>query len=239
MNSSTGRQPSPPDHRPTPYFSKWSRDQVQRAMVNREVVILYVENLPESGKPVDIHRVLSKYGEVIDVYVPQKSSREGTRFGFVRFRGVRDIQRLLSDVNHVQVEKGSVRANIAKERGRIVRDREKQPRRIVSVPRTMTGGGSRVSEWKSYAHVVQGSGQMRVDEGYEPQEVGITIVSMSETLQWLSRSAVGVLRNPASMDSVLLVWVLHGMREVAVTDMGGDKVLVSFPSKECMDLFLQ
>ncbi|KAJ4842300.1 hypothetical protein Tsubulata_011275 [Turnera subulata] len=62
---------------------------------------------------------MSKYGEVVDVYIPHKQNRSGMRFGFVRFRGIRDIQRLLSDVNRVQVEKGTVKANTARQRNQM------------------------------------------------------------------------------------------------------------------------
>ncbi|KAJ4849716.1 hypothetical protein Tsubulata_041648 [Turnera subulata] len=87
-----------------PYFSRWSREHVRQAIANQQVIILYVTILHVVWKPVDIHRVLSKYGEVIDVYEPRKRNMERKRFGFVRFRGIRDTQRLLADVNRVQID---------------------------------------------------------------------------------------------------------------------------------------
>ncbi|KAJ4844558.1 hypothetical protein Tsubulata_031304 [Turnera subulata] len=62
-----------------PYFSKWSRQQVQRAMDNGQLHSLYVENLPKNWKQTDVYRIMSKYGEVVDVYIPNKRSRSGKR----------------------------------------------------------------------------------------------------------------------------------------------------------------
>ncbi|KAJ4843909.1 hypothetical protein Tsubulata_034434 [Turnera subulata] len=212
----------------TPYFSRWSRDKVHHAIANGEAVSLYVENLPTDWKPMDIHCVLSKYGEVIDVYVPGKRNIARKRFGFVRFRGIRDTQRLLADVNRVQGDDWVLRANIARER-KVARPRphllSRHPPRATQEPRVGSG--------KSYATVTKQAPVAAVKQGSEA-----TFVPTTETLSWLSRSAVGILKNPASMDSVSLLWVLHGMREVKVADMGGDRVLVSFPSSEYMDQLL-
>ncbi|KAJ4825487.1 hypothetical protein Tsubulata_025506 [Turnera subulata] len=58
------------------FFSKWSRQQVQRAIGNTTVA---------------------------NVFIPSKTSRSGKRFGFVRFRNGGDIQRILADLNKYQV----------------------------------------------------------------------------------------------------------------------------------------
>ncbi|KAJ4844194.1 hypothetical protein Tsubulata_000869 [Turnera subulata] len=111
----------PPQHttdrlQTPPYFSRWSRDKFQAAVDSGEAITLYVDNLRDAWKPMDIYRILSKYGEVIDVYVPHKRNKEINRFGFVRFRGVKDLQRLLRYVNRVLVENGVVRANLGRAR---------------------------------------------------------------------------------------------------------------------------
>ncbi|KAJ4834677.1 hypothetical protein Tsubulata_023437 [Turnera subulata] len=99
-----------------PYFSRWSQKQVQQAITNGDVLTLYVENLSTAWKPMDVHRILSKYGEVVDVYVPKKRNKERKRFGFVRYRGIRNTHHLLMDVNRVQTEEGVLMANVARER---------------------------------------------------------------------------------------------------------------------------
>ncbi|KAJ4835032.1 hypothetical protein Tsubulata_026439 [Turnera subulata] len=99
---------------------------------------------------MDVHRILSKYGEVIDVYVPRKRNREGRRFGFVRFRGVGDINRLLYDVNKIHIEDGVIRANIAKDRSQ-QRDKKLLPTRAPNTHRLETGMN------RSYATAARGT----------------------------------------------------------------------------------
>ncbi|KAJ4848849.1 hypothetical protein Tsubulata_013648 [Turnera subulata] len=76
--------------------------QVIRAMANGQVFSLYVQNIPNQWAPSEVYRIMSKYGEVVDVYIPRKVARNGQGFGFVRFRSNCDLQRLLSDVNRIQ-----------------------------------------------------------------------------------------------------------------------------------------
>ncbi|KAJ4827208.1 hypothetical protein Tsubulata_016801 [Turnera subulata] len=98
------------------YFSKWSRQFVQTAIDNFQVVSLYVENFPPSWTPTEVHWIFSKYGEVVDVYIPMKGTRSGHHFGFVRYRRGGDIHRLLVDANRIQVENGTLRVNVSRER---------------------------------------------------------------------------------------------------------------------------
>ncbi|KAJ4850831.1 hypothetical protein Tsubulata_047455 [Turnera subulata] len=98
------------------YFSKWSRQFVQTAIDNFQVVSLYVENFPPSWTPTEVHWIFSKYGEVVDVYIPVKGTRSGHHFGFVRYRRGGDIHRLLVDANRIQVENGTLRVNVSRER---------------------------------------------------------------------------------------------------------------------------
>ncbi|KAJ4830309.1 hypothetical protein Tsubulata_018246 [Turnera subulata] len=198
-----------------PYFSKWSRRQVQGAMDNGLLHSLYVENLSETWKPTDIYRIMSKYGEVVDVYVPNKRTRSGKRFGFVRFRGIRDLQRLLSDVNRVHEEVGVVRASVARLRNRgpspVAMKEQQQAHRVTDASTKVLPGGT-------YANVVLGRGDDRKSGSH---------------LRESQKRAEG------KMESVYLLWKLHDMTDVVVEDMGGDSVLVCFFLKDSMLVFSQ
>ncbi|KAJ4823456.1 hypothetical protein Tsubulata_019688 [Turnera subulata] len=222
---SLGPQPTPP--LTTPFFSKWNREQVQRAVDSGEAVSLYVENFAPEWKPVDIYRIMSKYGEVMDVFVPRKKTRQGKIFCFVRFRGVKDVQRLINDVNRIHVEEGVIVANLARRREWTgTQKREDRP------------GGvngrvySRINAAKTFAASVKDSNPSESDQGF-------TFIPTSDTLNWLARCAVGVLHHPADMESIQHVWALHGFKEVKVSDLGGNKVLVCFTTKEAMIEFTQ
>ncbi|KAJ4832787.1 hypothetical protein Tsubulata_002505 [Turnera subulata] len=94
---------------------------------------------------------MSKYGDVVDVYIPSKRSESGKRFGFVRYRGVRDSLRLLADVNRVYGEAGTVRASVARQRTKgayPVPTRDLQPS-----PRILDNEGTKRG---TFVNVVQG-----------------------------------------------------------------------------------
>ncbi|KAJ4838769.1 hypothetical protein Tsubulata_022294 [Turnera subulata] len=154
------------------------------------------------------------------------------RFGFVRYRGIRDLQRLLADVNRVETGEGTLRTNKARERA--------VNRSITKAYSGITPGrGQRVEQGHRYIDTVKNATTEGGIQGPTKSDPGVMFIPTTDNIQWLARSAMGVLRNPASMASVHLLWVLHGVREVEVSDMGGDRVLVSFPTSESMQLFLQ
>ncbi|KAJ4845338.1 hypothetical protein Tsubulata_045400 [Turnera subulata] len=223
-----------------PYFSKWSRRQVQGAMDNGLLHSLYVKNLSETWKPTDIYRIMSKYREAVDVYVPNKRTRSGKRFGFVRFRGILDLQRLLSDVNRVHVEEGVVRASVARLRNRgpspVAMKEQQQAHRVIGASTKVLPGGT-------YANVVLGRGDDRKSGSHlresQKRAEGKSFIPSTDVNCWLARCAVGIVRDPLKMESVYLLWKLHDMTDVVVEDMGGDSVLVCFSSKDSMLAFSQ
>ncbi|KAJ4829935.1 hypothetical protein Tsubulata_021499 [Turnera subulata] len=97
--------------------------------------------------------------------------------------------------------------------------------------------GPRDVPLRSYADTVKPAIIEEGGQGRSQTEPGVMFIPTTETMQWLARSAVGVLKSTASMASVQLLWLLHGMREVEVAEMGGDRVLVTFPTKEYMMQF--
>ncbi|KAJ4825823.1 hypothetical protein Tsubulata_040168 [Turnera subulata] len=169
---------------------------------------------------MDIHRIMAKYGDVMDVYVPTKKNRQGKIFCFVRFRGVNDIQGLVNAVNRVTVEEGTVRANVARTRIQTTQPRHFQPKRV---------GPEVALTNKSYAAVMRDS---------RPQ-TGIDFIPTTDTISWLSRCLVGILARPLDMESVKYVWEVHGYDGVTVATLEGDSVLICFPSEDGLSRFRQ
>ncbi|MFS8005365.1 putative RNA recognition motif domain, nucleotide-binding alpha-beta plait domain superfamily [Helianthus anomalus] len=54
----------------------------------------YVARLPEKCSSKDIEEVLGTYGAIDGVYVARKRDKHGFRFGFVSFKGVKDVVEL-------------------------------------------------------------------------------------------------------------------------------------------------
>ncbi|GJZ12512.1 transposon TX1 [Tanacetum coccineum] len=57
---------------------------------------------PDNWDTVQLWRMFRNYGWIVDLYMPKRRLRSGQRFGFVRFRGVTNVdgmERILSNIN--------------------------------------------------------------------------------------------------------------------------------------------
>ncbi|KAJ4824527.1 hypothetical protein Tsubulata_006941 [Turnera subulata] len=81
------------------FFSKWSREYVQKAIDEGRAHTVYVENIPSGWAMSDIYREMSRFGSVMDVCVPGKLSWNGIRYGFVRFETRGKVEDLVMKVN--------------------------------------------------------------------------------------------------------------------------------------------
>ncbi|KAJ4837223.1 hypothetical protein Tsubulata_008482 [Turnera subulata] len=110
--------PLPPNtSNPSPlYFSRWNRKIVQNATNNNQLISLYVANLPPRWLPTDIYLVMSKYGEVMEVFAPKNLNRKGKKYAFVRFNTSVEEQFLLQRINSMQIDGEKLVASFAKNR---------------------------------------------------------------------------------------------------------------------------
>ncbi|GJX57424.1 nucleotide-binding alpha-beta plait domain-containing protein [Tanacetum coccineum] len=66
--------------------------------VRRISTSIFVTNFHEEFKARDLWRICTQYGTVIDAFIPNRRSKSGYRFGFVRFIKIKDVDRLKSNV---------------------------------------------------------------------------------------------------------------------------------------------
>lgn len=55
-----------------------------------------------------------RFGLVINIFVPEKRSHSGNLFGFVRFKGLDNVEKLLKSIRRVNVGPKPITINIAK-----------------------------------------------------------------------------------------------------------------------------
>ncbi|KAJ4849585.1 hypothetical protein Tsubulata_019352, partial [Turnera subulata] len=75
---------------------------------------VYVENIPSHWSPIGMHRIMSKYGVVMDVFLPRKLSWNGVRHGFVRFKNNGYVLGIIKKHNAIVTEEGRPKANRAR-----------------------------------------------------------------------------------------------------------------------------
>lgn len=68
------------------------------------VVTVYVDNLLEDMDAEWLGQIFSKYGRVLDAYIPRKRSKNFmTKFGFVRFNTVAEAKDAIADLNGISI----------------------------------------------------------------------------------------------------------------------------------------
>ncbi|GKA12807.1 RNA-directed DNA polymerase, eukaryota [Tanacetum coccineum] len=89
------------------WCSRSKEDEVQRISTS-----VFVTNFPEVFSAKDLWNTCKQYGQVVDAYIPNKRSKAGKRFGFVRFVKVFDTERLVNNLCTVWVGRHKLHANI-------------------------------------------------------------------------------------------------------------------------------
>ncbi|GJZ73409.1 RNA-directed DNA polymerase, eukaryota, partial [Tanacetum coccineum] len=87
-------------------FLQSKADQTMR--VSKSV---YVSNFPDGSTSKDLWKVCNDYGTVVDVFIPNKKSKVGKRFAFVRFIKVDNLDRLIQNLNTIWIGRFHLFAN--------------------------------------------------------------------------------------------------------------------------------
>nr|GFB57016.1 RNA-directed DNA polymerase, eukaryota, nucleotide-binding alpha-beta plait domain protein [Tanacetum cinerariifolium] len=72
---------------------------------------VFFTNFPEQIVPHDLWKICESYGKVVDVFIPNRKSKEGKRFAFVRFIRVANLERLIGNLNTIWVGRFHLRVN--------------------------------------------------------------------------------------------------------------------------------
>nr|GEZ61492.1 RNA-directed DNA polymerase, eukaryota, reverse transcriptase zinc-binding domain protein [Tanacetum cinerariifolium] len=75
---------------------------------------VFVINFPEQFSAKDLWNTCKVYGHVVDTYIPDRRSKIGKRFGFVRFINAFDMERLVNNLCTVWTGKLKLHANVAR-----------------------------------------------------------------------------------------------------------------------------
>ncbi|KAJ4835297.1 hypothetical protein Tsubulata_030380 [Turnera subulata] len=213
-------------------FSKWNQKQIQNISNNQTVTNLYVGNLPLQWSAIELHVILSKFDEIIDMYIPAKRAKNGKHFGFVRYRACRDINRLISSINHIQVGNGSLQALPAHDRPHT----RQTPQNFnnSSLPPTF----SHQNPPKSFVDIIKGPTSPS-PKRLQPitDKANITFSPLPCETEWLSNCALGILSEPLDPHLVSQLFLKHG-HPVIISDLGGDSVIIQFPSPKDMSSFI-
>ncbi|GKV00720.1 hypothetical protein SLEP1_g13361 [Rubroshorea leprosula] len=106
----------------------------------------FFTNIPNGWSYFEMWAEFAKFGRVFAIYSPPRRSRNGRRFGFVRYLNVKDEKELERKLDQIRIRGHKIWVNIAKYPSKEVKERE--TRRIVTTNMVAAG--------KSYADAVKG-----------------------------------------------------------------------------------
>ncbi|GJT57124.1 RNA-directed DNA polymerase, eukaryota [Tanacetum coccineum] len=75
---------------------------------------IFVTNFPENFSAKELWTICNQYESVVDAFIPDKRSKSGKRFGFVRLIKIFDIDRLVDNLCTIWVGRFKLHANIAR-----------------------------------------------------------------------------------------------------------------------------
>nr|GEX11281.1 RNA-directed DNA polymerase, eukaryota, nucleotide-binding alpha-beta plait domain protein [Tanacetum cinerariifolium] len=75
---------------------------------------VFISNFPDDCTNRDLWKVCNDYGTVVDVFIPNKKSKAGKRFAFVRFIKVLNFDRLIENLKTIWIGRFHLSANSAR-----------------------------------------------------------------------------------------------------------------------------
>ncbi|GJZ75773.1 nucleotide-binding alpha-beta plait domain-containing protein, partial [Tanacetum coccineum] len=137
--------------------------------VNRISISIYVTNFPENFSAKELFQSCKQYGHVVDSFIPRKRTKEGKRFGFVRFINVFNVDRLVNNLCTIWVGQFKLHANKARfQRATLNKGQGADHKKVANSPRPNSGdsgsSNSNVNEVKNHKSVDHDSPAIVLDE---------------------------------------------------------------------------
>lgn len=82
-------------------FGQHARDQKLNWRNRNDITLYYFMRFPDDVSEKDLWTHFRRWGEVREVFIPKQRNRRGRRYGFVRFKGVFDKNRLEKQLNRI------------------------------------------------------------------------------------------------------------------------------------------
>ncbi|KAH7843169.1 hypothetical protein Vadar_013520 [Vaccinium darrowii] len=193
-------------------------------------ITIYVDNLADDMDTEWLGQIFSKYGRVVDVFIPFKRSKNfKTKFGFVRFNTVVEAEEAIADLDGISIRDKKMRVKMATFKA-IQNQGGEHLRHPSTVKKPVTGKvdanaiklkgpNSEKEAGKSYADAVVG-------RSCALRRISVNAIGN----EWLTRSVVAKLYSLSAMESVREALHCKGVPQFDVRDMGGLWVVLTFPA---------
>ena len=81
---------------------------------HKDVISFYFTRIPEDATVEELWFHFKQKGDVREVFIPQKRNNQGRRYGFVRYKGVRDMHQLQQQLDNMVFGGLKMNVNVSK-----------------------------------------------------------------------------------------------------------------------------
>ncbi|KAH7857726.1 hypothetical protein Vadar_015927 [Vaccinium darrowii] len=185
-------------------------------------ITIYVDNLSDDMDTEWLGQIFSKYGRVVDVFIPFKRSKNfRSKFGFVRFNTVVEAEKAIADLDGISIRDKKMLVKMAT--FKVIQNqggmKKHDTGKVDAKATNPKGVYSEKEAGKSYADAVVG-------RSCAPRRISVNAIGN----EWLTRSVVAKLCSLSAMESIREALHCKGVPQFDVRDMGGLWVVLTFPA---------
>ncbi|GJZ47588.1 RNA-directed DNA polymerase, eukaryota [Tanacetum coccineum] len=189
---------------------------------------VFVTNFPENFESNDLWKICEGYGKVVDVYIPNRKSKEGKRFAFIRFIKVGDMDRLIGNLCTIWIGQFHPHANVV---------RYERPR----IPSPTAGHGfvNNHAPFGSYASIAKDNSPLKTHV-FQASTVPALVLDDSCVIDRdLSRHVMGRVKYFNSIPNLRTTLAKEGFSKVKLTYLGVLWVMIELDNEVTMQKLLQ
>ncbi|GKV49720.1 hypothetical protein SLEP1_g56454 [Rubroshorea leprosula] len=217
----------------------------------------FFTNFPEEWSCADMWNTFRKYGRVYDIYSPNRKSRNGCRFGFVRFLNVKDKKELEKHLDQIWVGEKKLWVNSPKYEDEQKADRGRrncqtmepvvQRRSYAEVVRGQQYGNNEELRSKNSETQLEENGEnknrnrqeerkkdekkMWQEKGVGKRWAGLEYNVQQEDSAWLDHCYVGLAHSIEIVRNLQEKFYMEGYFSCRIRAMGGKMVLLDCGEK--------
>nr|GEX48982.1 RNA-directed DNA polymerase, eukaryota [Tanacetum cinerariifolium] len=188
--------------------------------------LIFVTNFPDSFGPRDLWNLCQVYGKVVDVFVPNRKSKAGNRYAFVRFFKVDDMDWLIGNLCTLWVGRFHLYANA------IRYERPSKPTPSVNNP----------SSHPQNHNVSDATAVKNTKSSNRSSDLGPPALVLDDTYVNdgdFSRHVMGRVKDLNSIPNLKMILTKEGFGEIKLSYLGGLWVMIKLSNEETKIELLQ
>jgi hypothetical protein len=192
----------------------------------------FFTNFPEDASSEDLWRLFLKYGRVWEVYIPKKVDKRGRRFGFMKFKEVKEVEALTESLTDVWLGTFKLHVN----RSRFNRSEKKEVQLTNVPPLGLLAIREEDKSGNPYRSALLGApGSGNVRGAYM-----VIKAAVNESLRKeLKGSVVGKLAQEKDVKRIQSILMMEGFKSIYVTHLGSNMVVLRSPVEGDVDRLLR